>query len=151
MDVTLDLTLCFLVNSIMRVVHEEEKYVQLRWIVLTKIKFSSSVNEKDALPHSWYHLRQSIYVNISNGSSIWSNVCQRESCLLFNSLTPGRCGRNFKIIIFKLIIQNSSTGIHCEIDHRTSLMRSQHSFRKWLGAVRQQINTWVNVDLPSSL
>ena len=53
MDVNLDLALCFLVNSIMRVLRGEEKYVQLRWIVLTKIKFSSSVNEKDALPHSW--------------------------------------------------------------------------------------------------
>ena len=30
--------------------------------------------------------------------------------------------------------------------HRTLLMISQHWFRKWLGAVRQQATTWANVD-----
>ena len=31
------------------------------------------------------------------------------------SLAPGRCGSNFKSIIFKLIIQNSNLGTFCEI------------------------------------
>ena len=31
-----------------------------------------------------------------------------------NSLAPGRYGSNFKSIIFKIIIQNSSLGAHCE-------------------------------------
>ena len=35
-----------------------------------------------------------------------------------NSLVPGRCGRNFNSILFKLIIQNSILGIHCEITFR---------------------------------
>ena len=30
--------------------------------------------------------------------------------------------------------------------HRTPLMTSQHSFRLWLGAVRQQAITWTNFD-----
>ena len=30
--------------------------------------------------------------------------------------------------------------------HKTSLMISQHWFRQWLGAVRQQAITWANVD-----
>ena len=30
--------------------------------------------------------------------------------------------------------------------HRTLLIRSQHWFRQWLGAVRQQAITWSNVD-----
>ena len=30
--------------------------------------------------------------------------------------------------------------------HRTSLMRSQHWFREWLGAIRHQAITWTNVD-----
>ena len=33
----------------------------------------------------------------------------------FNSLASGRCGRNFKSIIFKLIIHSSSLGTRCEI------------------------------------
>ena len=33
----------------------------------------------------------------------------------FNSLAPGRCGINLRIVIFKFITQNSSLGIHCEI------------------------------------
>ena len=49
-----------------------------------------------------------------------------------NCLAPGRCDCNFKSIIFKLILQNSSLGTQREIFsgewHRTSLMRSQHWF-----------------------
>ena len=30
--------------------------------------------------------------------------------------------------------------------HKTLLMKSQHWFRLWLGAVRQQAITWANVD-----
>ena len=33
--------------------------------------------------------------------------------------------------------------------HKTSLIRSQHWFRWWLGAVRQQTITWANVDQDS--
>ena len=42
-----------------------------------------------------------------------------ETELLWNnqvdSLTPGRCGSNFKSLIFRLIIQHSSLGTCCEI------------------------------------
>ena len=76
----------------------------------------------------------------------------------FNSLAPGRCGSNFKWILFKLIIkiitlviiQNIIMDTHSDIApgnwQRTFLMRSQHWFRQWLGAVRHQAITWVNVD-----
>ena len=30
-------------------------------------------------------------------------------------LTPGRCGSDFKSIIFKLIMQKNNYGTHCEI------------------------------------
>ena len=43
----------------------------------------------------------------------WVNTC----CWCpryFNSLAPGGCGNNFESMIFKLIIQNSSWGTHCE-------------------------------------
>ena len=39
----------------------------------------------------------------------------RSNYNILNSLSPVRCGRNFKSTIFKLIIQNSSFGTHCEI------------------------------------
>ena len=35
--------------------------------------------------------------------------------------------------------------LSCEC-HRTSLMRSQHWFRQWLGAIRQQAIIWANLD-----
>ena len=41
----------------------------------------------------------------------WWNICW-----VINSLAPGRCGSNFKSMIFTLIIQGSSLGIHLEID-----------------------------------
>ena len=59
----------------------------------------------------------------------------------FKSLAPGGCDSNFKSIIF--IIQSSSLSGEW---HRSSLMRNQHWFRKWLGAVRQQAIAWAIVD-----
>ena len=38
-----------------------------------------------------------------------------QSLAVINSSTPGGCGCNFRDIIFKLIIQNSSLGACCEI------------------------------------
>ena len=41
----------------------------------------------------------------------------------------GRCGSNYKHIIFKLIIQNSTLGTHLEIDlwcHKTALSSSSN-------------------------
>ena len=35
-----------------------------------------------------------------------------------NSFTPGKCGRNFKKIVLKLMEQNTALGTNCEIDHR---------------------------------
>ena len=49
-------------------------------------------------------------------------------------------------MIFILIMQRSSLVTRCECQ-RTSPMRSQHWFRLWLGAVRQQAITWANIDL----
>ena len=46
----------------------------------------------------WDKVTQSLFINFST-----------------NSLAPWRAGNNFKSIIFKLIIQNSCLGTHCEI------------------------------------
>ena len=48
--------------------------------------------------------------------NIWQ-ISTRKRHLIshLNSWTPGWCGSNFKSTIFKLIIQNSSLGTHCEI------------------------------------
>ena len=67
----------------------------------------------------------------------------------FNSLASGRCGRNFKSIIFKLIIHSSSLGTVKLLSgerHRNSLVGSRHWFRYWLGVIRHQAITWANVD-----
>ena len=57
-----------------------------------------------------------------------------SGCTIYlNSLSPERCGNKFKSIILRLIIQNSSLGIRCEIVlgdwRRALLMISQHWFR----------------------
>ena len=54
-----------------------------------------------------------------------------------------------KTMIWKLI-QNSDMTTHSGECRRTSLMRSQHWFRWWLDAIRQQAITWANVD-PNTL
>ena len=48
-------------------------------------------------------------------------------------------------------MQNSSLGTYREITLRwipqsLTIMRSQHWFKQWLGAIRQQAITWTNVD-----
>ena len=43
----------------------------------------------------------------------------------YNSLDPGRCGSNFKIIIWKIIIQNSILGIVLELPQMNAVALSQ--------------------------
>ena len=51
--------------------------------------------------------------------SIHDSTCDdSNSYILLNSLVPGRCGNTSKIIILKLITQNSSLGTSCEITPR---------------------------------
>ena len=68
---------------------------------------------------------------------------------LFNSLAPGRWCSIFKLITFKLISRTDLLIISYEIALRwiTLLKISEHWFRSWLGAVRQQDTTCTNVDL----
>ena len=52
------------------------------------------------------------------------------SHIVFNSLSPARCGSNLRSIIFKLIAENSSLDTHWEIAlRRTSPVRSHYWFR----------------------
>ena len=67
-----------------------------------------------------------------------------------NLLAPGRCGCNLELVFFKLISRKDVFSISCEIALgeclETSLMISQHWFRNWLGAIKQQAITWANSD-----
>ena len=60
-----------------------------------------------------------------------------------SSFAHGRCGSNFRNIILRLIIQNSSLGTQCEIAFMwmTSPLKNQNLFRLWPGTVRQQTIT----------
>ena len=65
-----------------------------------------------------------------------------------NSLAPGTCGSNFKGTIFKLIMQNCTSGTHCA---RNCFQVNANGPHYWevnigLGIIRQQIITWDNVD-----
>ena len=66
-----------------------------------------------------------------------------------NSLAPGRFQFNFRKVNFKLIIVNGGWCISYEIALRWMPQDltddSQHWFRLWLGAVRQEANTWADV------
>ena len=67
-------------------------------------------------------------------------------------LGPGRFELNFWQVIFKLILvidgwsEVSLVNLPSDECHWTLLMISQHWFRKWLGAIRQQATTWAIVD-----
>ena len=69
---------------------------------------------------------------------------------IVNSLAPGRYQLSFRRIIFEINLLINGRGIFCKIVLRWMsldlLMKSQHWFRWWLGAVRHQAITWVNVD-----
>ena len=86
--------------------------------------------------------------------NIWmGESCSRCRCTAagLNSLAPGKFDWNFPHVIFKQILVIDGSGISCEIallwmSLDISLMISQHWFRQWLGAVRQQAITWSNID-----
>ena len=67
-----------------------------------------------------------------------------------NSLAPGRFQSNFKLVIFKLILVNGGCGISYEIALRwipldlTDVKSTLFQLMAW--CVRQQANTWTNVD-----
>ena len=71
-------------------------------------------------------------------------------CLgILNSLAPGRCGCNLKfsnsyqwLMVSCTFLVKMPSGEF----NKPSLMIIQHCFRSWLGAIRQQAITWVNVD-----
>ena len=68
----------------------------------------------------------------------------------FNPLSPGRSEGNFRDVMFKLIsvmiVEVSLVKLPSGDCLWGSLMMSQHWFRLWFGAVRQQTITWANVD-----
>ena len=69
---------------------------------------------------------------------------------IVNSLAPGRYQLSLRRIIFNINLLIDGRGIFCKIVLRWMsldlLMKSQHWFRWWLGAVKHQAITWVNVD-----
>ena len=68
-----------------------------------------------------------------------------------NSFAPGKFEWNFRYFIFQVISVIDGWGISCELAPRwmslelTDDKSSQHWFRWWLGAARQQAITWANV------
>ena len=80
----------------------------------------------------------------------WSQVGARRLAFFSHSLAPGRFECDSKNVIFHLVlligIFRSSHDNASDERHRTLLTISQHWFRLWIGAVRQQAITWANVD-----
>ena len=68
--------------------------------------------------------------------------------LSVNSLASGRSEGDSKKVIYNLVLLTGTFRYFHDNDecHRTLLMISQHWFREWLGAVRQQAITWASVD-----
>ena len=67
-----------------------------------------------------------------------------------SQLTPWENSNEIWIRNFQTNFSDWWLGIFCEIAsnecHRTMLMITQHWFRSWLGAIRQQAITWGNID-----
>ena len=85
------------------------------------------------------------------------NAFENILCKMTAILSWPPCGNSFTlgnmVMILKLnphIIWIKFMSNSCEIDlswmAQNTLMKCQHWFRRWLGAVRQQAITWANVD-----
>ena len=72
----------------------------------------------------------------------YANMC----IVHFNPLTAERCGSNFKSIIFKYIIQNSSKGTRCEIVLGWMPQGLTNENATFVQAWRHQAIIWTNVD-----
>ena len=83
--------------------------IALRW---TSLDLS---DDKSALVQvmAWCRQATSHYLNQCWPRFLPPNGITRPQC--FNSLAPGRCGIYFKIVMFKLIVQNSCWDTHHEI------------------------------------
>ena len=82
------------------------------------------------------HHFDSTLTTVSHKVEIWLLLYM----LLIHWFLGDGCGNNFKSMILKL---GHSLSDEC---YRNSLMKSQHWFRLWLGAIRQQAITLANVD-----
>ena len=82
-------------------------------------------------------------------SKIYS-LFNMQTCSQINTLAPGESGCDFKIANFALVhwlvLSDHIMIMPSDEYDGTSLMISQHWFRLWLDAIRQQAITWANVD-----
>ena len=89
----------------------------------------------------YFHSRKCIWkCRLENGGHLSWPQC-------VNSLAPGRCYWNPKLVSFKLISRINILSISCKIAIRwRSQELTDDKSRLWLGTVRQQAITWANVD-----
>ena len=98
---------------------------------------------------SWLHRtwRQGLHRLTTWNYASWTVYL---SVIKYLALVFVRRGCNFELLIFKLILRINILNIAYKIAfgewHETSLIISQHQFRQWLGAVRQQGITCTRVD-----
>ena len=92
-----------------------------------------------------------IFIHCSITITVWAYDGDDLEMQSFNSLAPRKFEWQIRQVIFILILLIDGWGISCEIalrwmSHWTLGMVSQHWFRQWLGAIRQQSITLANVD-----
>ena len=83
-------------------------------------------------------MKESITVDFTESVQFCIICClwARPFWAVFNSLAPGRSGKNSKSVISEHMLRMECMSTSCEI------ALSQHWFRSWLGAIRQQGVTW---------
>ena len=84
----------------------------------------------------------------------WNLHLPHDQDIIVNSLTPKRCGSNSKSIIFKLIIQNRSLGIWCEITLRwmpQNLTNQKSTSVQVMAWCHQATNHYLNQCWPRSM
>ena len=101
------------------------------WLVTT----GRSASREHAVKECRKYLENDI---IRHGKWGWNIVW-----FYFNSLAPERCGCDLKLVIFKFISRIDIGSISCDIAlrckyHKTTFMISQHWFKQWLGAIKQE-------------
>ena len=138
----------FFVGFVMQLLIHAWPTRQLEW------QFSSTALEvrawmKNYTPFFINYLCNYLLYDTHIDTSVFPLHCYHD-CQI-NSLAPGRPRCHFKlqfsISFYWLVSSHRLRIMPWDGCHGTSSMISQHWFKQWLGAVRQQAITWANVDL----
>ena len=115
-------------------------YIVLNWMSLDLTEDKSTLVQVMA----WCHQATSHYLSQCWPRSVLPYGVIRPQWV--NSLWPGRCGCNLKLLISNSYQGHFPGKLPSSEHYKTTMMISHHWFNWWLCAVRQQAITPTNID-----